>query len=144
MKKHLQSGDSKVHYVSFTNTRNSKNRVRFEENPHTSEKYQDQEFCTMCTQHKHFAKDCFRNHNHRRDRNNLEKYARSVIKSGAKTKIRNDPINTFCTEHNTSLNFQLDLQEPIQPRPTESSAGDDEKSIEGMCLINEIPIKFTI
>ncbi|CAF1129296.1 unnamed protein product, partial [Brachionus calyciflorus] len=128
--------------MNTNNNKNSNNRVSFEENSHTIEKYPDQEFCKHCTHHKHLAKDCFRNPNHPRNRNNIETHVRSVIKSGAK--IRNNPIQTVCTEKNTCLEFQGDSHGPIQPQNATESQVDDEKSIEGMCLINEIPINFTI
>ncbi|CAF1120353.1 unnamed protein product, partial [Brachionus calyciflorus] len=84
--------------------------------------------------------ELFRNPHHPRNRNNQ---VRSVIKS--KTRIRNSPIHTVCTEQNTCLKFNGDSHEPIQPQNTTCSSVDEkDKSIEGMCLINEIPINFTI
>ncbi|CAF0859294.1 unnamed protein product [Brachionus calyciflorus] len=47
--------------------------------------------------------------------------------------------------NNRNSNNRVDSQESIQPlNTTESQVDDNEKSIEGICLINEIPINFTI
>ncbi|CAF1054648.1 unnamed protein product [Brachionus calyciflorus] len=109
--------------IMNTSNRNSNYRVSFDENLHTIEKNSDQEFCTRYTHHKHLAKDCFRNPHHPRNRNNLETDVRS----------------------NICLKFNGDSDEPIQPQNiTCSSVDEKDKSIEGMCLINEIPINFTI
>ena len=46
--------------------------MTFEEKPRNIENEAIHDFCTLCTHHKHLAKNCFKNPSNPRNRNNSE------------------------------------------------------------------------
>ncbi|RNA37621.1 hypothetical protein BpHYR1_029706, partial [Brachionus plicatilis] len=126
-------------------------RVTFEENQRSIENEANHDFCTLCTHHKHLAKDCFKNPSNPRNRNNSENQVRA-IRNQKKRKvptIKQD--NTVRVEHHSiehqgenvqPLNSKVDTTEKVFQK--EEDIENIDNSIEGRCLINELPTSYIV
>ena len=150
--------------LSERNNQVSNNHVRFEDQTQTRDD-PSLAWCTRCTHHRHLIKDCFRTANNSRTQQNFETQVRAVNKhnrwgksnKNRKNMVHVEDIRNVASEptpidpiQQPLTSVSIDAEEAILEKKggfEQTSTNNEEMlddSIEGTCLINELPITFTI